>query len=327
MTNDRVPAFHPLYQARLHLLEGLPAFGTGTPDDPGMAARRNAFGEPFGEPDLPEVATRDRELPGPNGPVRVRVYRPLGPAGGPAIGLVWIHGGVFMYGDLEGPEADHFSRQMAHRAGAVVVSVDYRLCNDTVHLPVPHDDCYAVYTWLRQHAAELGVDPHRIAVGGGSAGGNLAASVSLHAAETGQRPWQMLLAYPVIHGRLPAPSPELAAALSITPDAVRFLPEVVERTNEYLMGRPLDRASSYDWPALAADPSLFPPAYIENSEFDDLRASGEAFAALVREAGVPVELVTAQGVPHGHLNAVGSPMLEESYQRFARRLLTGRALG
>lgn len=122
-----------------------------------------------------------------------------------------------------------------------------------------------------------------------------------------------------------APGPELAAALAITPDAIRFTPEAVDLINEHVMGRPLDKGSSYNWPALAADPSVFPPAYIENSEFDDLRASGEAFAALLRQAGVPVEQVTAEGVPHGHLNAVGSPMLEAAYQRFARRLLTGRA--
>ena len=321
MTTERVPEFHPLYRARLHLLDGLPAFGIS--DDFATAARRREWDADFGDPQLPDVATQDRELPGPNGQVRVRIYRRHEPAAEPAIGLIWMHGGGFMYGDLESPEADHFSRQMADRTGAVVISVDYRLCTDTVHLPVPHDDCYAVYTWVRQHAADLGIDPARLAVGGGSAGGNLAASVALPAAEPGQPPWQMLLAYPMLHDRLPDPGPDLAAALAITPDAIRFTPESVVAINEHVMSRPIDKGSSYDWPALAADPSVFPPAYIENSEFDDLRASGEAFAALLRQAGVPVEQVTAAGVPHGHLNAVGSPMLAAAYQRFARRLVEG----
>lgn len=91
----------------------------------------------------------------------------------------------------------------------------------------------------------------------------------------------------------------------------------------HVMGRPLASATPYDFPALASDHSKFPSAYIENSEFDELRASGEAFADQLLAAGVDVELVTARGVPHGHLNAVGSPMLEEAYQRFAARLQNG----
>ncbi len=237
---------------------------------------------------------------------------------------MWFHGGAFMWGNLDTPEADHFSRQMTDRTGVVVISVDYRLCNDEIHLPVPHDDCYAVYTWVRQHAADLGIDPGRLAVGGGSAGGNLAASGSLHA-ETGQAPWQMLLAYPVLHPELPEAGDDLRAAIEATPPALRFTPEACVRINEYVMGRPNSAATAYDFPGLAPDHSRFPPAYIENSEFDTLRASGERFAADLAAAGVPVEQVTAAGVPHGHLNAVGSPMLEAAYQRFARRLLTGRA--
>jgi len=317
---ELIPAFHPLYAERLHLLDGIPGPGVG--DTPETIQRRTAFDAPFGDPRLPSVETEDRTVPGPNGPVPVRVYRGHG-RGTPTSGLVWIHGGAFLYGDLEVPEADHFARQMAHRTGTVVISVDYRLCDDDTHLPVPHDDCYAVYTWVRQHAGDLGVDPRRIAVGGGSAGGNLAASVALHAGETGQKPWQMLLAYPVLHPELPPASEELEAALAVTPDAIRFTPESSIQINEYVMGHPIASATPYDFPALAADSRCFPSAYIENSEFDELRASGEAFAAQLLAAGVDVELVTARGVPHGHLNAVGSPMLEDAYTRFAARLQNG----
>lgn len=312
------PAFHPLYQARLHLLDGVP--GPGAADTPETLTRRQAFDTPFGQAELPEVLTEDRDLPGPNGPVPVRIYYPERAGTQPVPALVWIHGGAFMYGDLDVPEADHFARQMAHRTGTVVVSVDYRLCTDGVRFPVPHDDCYAAYTWVRQHNDELGADPSRIAVGGGSAGGNLAASIALHAGDAGQPAWQMLLAYPVLHAELPPASTELQAALAITPHALRFTPDSSIDINQHVMGRTIAGATPYDFPALATDYTRFPTAYIENSEFDELRASGEAFAAALAAAGVDVELVTARGVPHGHLNAVGSPMLADAYTRFAARL-------
>jgi xylan 1,4-beta-xylosidase len=312
---------HPLYQARLHLLEGV-AGPSMTPDPEGDAARR-AFDAPFADPQLPDVEVTAVEIPGPNGPVPVRVYvtRQARPELVPA--LMWMHGGAFTHGDLDVPEAEHFSRQMADRTGTVVFSVDYRLCTDTVHMPVPHDDCYAVYTWVRQHADQWGIDPARVAVGGGSAGANLAASVALHGGETGQTPWQMLLAYPVVHVVLPPPSDELVAALAVTPRALLFTSDASDGINGYVLGRPVSGATSYDFPALAADARKFSPAYIENSEFDELRASGEGFAAQLEAAGVDVELVTARGVPHGHLNAVGSPWLEEAYGRFAARLVNG----
>ena len=321
MEAAKAPQFHPLYQSRLHLVEGMP--GPGIADDPDTGERRRAFDAPFREPQLPEVDTYELALPGPNGPVRVRVFLPVAGSDQPAAGLVWIHGGGFMYNDIDVPESDHFGRHMAHRTGTVVVSVDYRLCNATVHLPVPHDDCYAVYTWVRQHASELGIDPSRLAVGGGSAGGTLAGSVALHAGEAGQMPWQMLLAYPVLHPTLPEPDDDLRSALAVAPPALLFTPEACISVNEFVLGRPVSAATPYDFPALAADYTKFPPAYIENCEFDSLRSSGEAFAADLAAAGVDVELVTARGVPHGHLNAVGSPMLEDAYTRFAARLQDG----
>jgi xylan 1,4-beta-xylosidase len=321
MTELIAARFHPLYEERLHLLEGVPA--PGAADTPETLDRRRAFEAPFGDPHLPEVDTEELQIPGPNGPVRVRIYRGIDKGATPPPALVWMHGGAFMYNDLEVPEADHFARHMAHRTGTVVISVDYRLCDEHTHMPVPHDDCYAAYTWVRQNTDHLGIDPSRIAVGGGSAGANLAASVALHAGDTGQKPSQMLLAYPIVHPVLPPPSPELSDALATTPTAMRFLPASTLSINEYVMGRPNSSATPYDFPGLAADFSKFPPAYIENSEFDELRASGEAFAASLEAAGVPVETITARGVPHGHLNAVGSPMLEEAYQRFATRLQNG----
>ena len=101
----------------------------------------------------------EREIPGPNGPVRVRIYRAIERPATTPPALVWMHGGAFMYNDLDVPEADHFARHMAHRTGTVVISIDYRLCDEHTHMPVPHDDCYAVYTWVRQNTDQLGIDP------------------------------------------------------------------------------------------------------------------------------------------------------------------------
>lgn len=312
--------FHPLYRARLHLLDGVA--GPGVADEAATLDRRRAFEEPFGQVTLPDVDAEDRQIDGPNGPVGVRIYRRAGQQAH-APGLLWMHGGQFMYNDLEVPEADHFGRVMADRVGAVVVSVDYRLCDADTHFPVPQDDCYAAYRWLRANADELGVDPARIAVGGGSAGGTLAASVALRASADGVPAAQLLLAYPVLHPVLPPASDELRSALSRTPAAMRFSPEDSIAINEFVMGRPIDAATPDDFPGLASDASVFPPTYIETSEFDELRASGEAFAAQLAAAGVEVECVTARGVPHGHLNAVGSPMLADAYARFETQLASG----
>ncbi|HBX82666.1 MAG: alpha/beta hydrolase [Propionibacteriaceae bacterium] len=321
MTELMSTGFHPLYVERLHLLEDVPGPGVG--DTPETLRRRHEFEAPFGDPNLPAVETTDLVIPGPHGPVPARAYRTTEQRSASAPGLVWMHGGAFMYGDLDVPEADHFARQMAHRTGTVVISVDYRLCDEHTKLPVPHDDCFAAYNWVHEHTHDLGIDPARLAVGGGSAGGNLAASVALQAAETGHPAWQMLLAYPVLHPVLPPASPELRAALTITPPAMRFTPEGSLQINEYVLGRPVALATPHEFPGLTADKSVFPPSYIENSEFDELRASGEAFADELKAAGGDVDVVTARGVPHGHLNAVGSPMLEASYARFTARLQNG----
>ncbi|PHP53554.1 alpha/beta hydrolase [Actinomyces ruminis] len=241
--------------------------------------------------------------------------------------LVWYHGGAFAAGDLDMPEADAVARGLVTRTGAVVVSVFYRLCTGGVHYPVPHDDAYAAYRWVRQHAAELGIDASRIAVGGASAGGNLAAGVTLHGVDEAAAPWQALLAYPVAHaGHWPAPSAELATRLTGMPQILRFPADLMTGMNSNYLGAPLGEgagAPAYAFPGDVADASRlagWPATYIENCENDDLRASGEAFARQLEQAGADVEVLTCAGVPHGHLNAVGSPLTSASLDRFAARL-------
>lgn len=331
-TTTLTGAWAPVYAERVAALEGfaVPDFDP-TQLDPaqpdaalagGDSPENNPFralAEPFGPAEPTDALAEDRGVPGPHGPVPVRIYRPA--SGEPSgVGLVWLHGGAFVGGDLDMPEADLVARGLVTRARCVVVSVDYRLCQGGVHHPIPHDDCYAAYLWMREHAAELGVDPARIAVGGASAGGNLAASVALHGRDAGVPPWQALLAYPVAHPVLPEPSDELAACLALVPEALRFRPATTRLLNENLLGGPIESADAYAFASLADDLAGYPPTYMENCEFDDLRASGEAFARQLAAAGVDVEVVTAAGVPHGHLNAVGSPLTHASLDRFAARL-------
>ncbi|MCL3777417.1 alpha/beta hydrolase fold domain-containing protein [Actinomyces sp. 186855] len=299
----------------------------------------DAWSAPFGEPEQTHAVTEDREIAGPHGPVPVRVYRPepgwepTAPAvpdgEGRLPGLVWLHGGAFVGGDLDMPEADLVARGITTRTGVTVVSVFYRLCHGGVHHPVPHDDGYAVFRWTVDNAASLGIDPGRVAVGGASAGGNLAAGVALHArddARAGLVPaWQALLAYPVAHaGRWPEASAELAERLVRMPQILRFPADVMAGMNSSYLGGALDAAPAYasvgDAQGTAADLAGYPSTYIENCENDDLRASGEGLARQLADAGVDVECVTCAGVPHGHLNAVGSPLTSLSLDRFAARL-------
>ena len=305
----------PCYAERLPLIDHLGTVDWGDLDpDPEASA---AWRAPFGPAEDAPVRVRDMMIAGPRGPIPVRIYSPADgePSGA---GLVWCHGGAFLAGGLDMPEAD--PRGLVRRCGGVVVSVDYRLCQDGAHHPIPHDDAYAAYRWTREQAASLGIDPGRLALGGASAGACLAGTVALHARDDGCPPAKVLLAYPVAHAELPAPSPELAALLPLVPIALRFPPAVMSAMNGNYIGGDPSLADGYAFPGHAADLAGFPATYIENCEFDDLRASGERFAEQLVAAGVEVEQALAAGVPHGHLNAVGSALTFASLDRFAARL-------
>lgn len=280
----------------------------------------DALNEPYGPLEDWDLKIEDRQIDGPGGRIPLRIYRPVNSrADRPA--LVWLHGGAWVGGDLDMPEAHETGRGIAGRADAVVVSVDYRLCNEQVHFPAPHDDVVAAYRWVREHAADLGVDPERVALGGASAGGNLAAGAALRLRDEGETPWQALLLYPLMHAPLPEPSAELAAALAKIPAALAFPVHLIDQVFAlFLDDAPVETASPYAFPGHADDLSGFPPTYIDNDEFDDLRSSGELFADQLRTAGVKVEQVTSPGVLHGHLNLVGLDITHASLDRMAARL-------
>ena len=227
---------HAGVAARFHYLDGLTSLREAY-RDPALIQQIRQF-ETWDTAGPPAVRTSSRSVPGPHGPVPIRIYSPAGnsPAAAPA--LVWLHGGGFIGGDLDMPEGDWTAREVCASAGAVVVSVDYRLATGGVCYPVPHDDTVAAVAWVRDRAGDLGVDPARITIGGASAGGNLTAGAALKLRDRDDwAPAALALVYPVLHARVPTPAPSLAAALAELPPLFTAVAEDNYLAENYLGGR------------------------------------------------------------------------------------------
>jgi acetyl esterase len=257
---------------------------------------------------LAGVEVKDVEIDGPHGPVPVRVY--ADPAAPVADGLVWVHGGAFVGGSLDMPEAHWVSLYIASR-GVPVLSVDYRKALRGVAYPVPLDDVLAAWRWAASPDLPLGVRPERLHLGGASAGANLSTAVAQRLRDEGAPlPRSVMLVYPLLHATLPALSGDLQAALDRNPPPVRFTPQVVRGFNmNYAGTAPGD--ARYAFPA-DGDIEGLPPILIVNAEADEMRASGEAFAAQLAAAGRPRSSRTCLGTQHGYLdlpndaNAIGT---------------------
>jgi acetyl esterase len=231
----------------------------------------------------------DRRVPGPAGQVPVRIYTPNAPAPLPL--LVYFHGGGWVLGGLD--THDGTCRELANEAGCVVVSVDYRLAPEH-KFPAAAEDCYAVTQWAAAHAAELGADAKRLAVGGDSAGGNLAAVVAQIARDRGGPPivFQLLI-YPVIAAAFDTPSyRDNAEGYLLTAGDMRWF------WNHYLASS-ADAANPYAAPLSARTLAGLPPALVITAEFDPLRDEGELYAHRLEEAGVPARLTRYDGMIHG----------------------------
>ena len=302
--------------ARLHILAGVTL--DEVPPPPEVTAKLIAFGEPAAGYRDREADVHERLIPGPHGEIRVRIYRPESSAGSRP-GLVWLHGGGFVGGDLDMGEADGVARELCARVGATVVSVEYRLCVDGVHFPVPHDDVVAAWLWTVGAADELGIDPRRLAMGGGSAGGNLAAGAALRLRDEGlPLPSRLLLVYPVLHLELPPLPPDFPADADVLPPLLRLTPENIVALNRNYLGDGV-APTPYAFPALG-DLAGLPPTVFLTSEYDDLRASAEAFAEALTAAGVDVISRCERGVPHGHLNIRGIAATDRSLDFLAAEL-------
>ena len=243
------------------------------------------------------VAVEDRTI---EGGVPVKVFRPAAPAATPTSALLWMHGGGFVMGTVEDTESVIPGYELAARAGAVVVSVGYRLSVNGVRYPAALDDTLAAWHWLTGQADEFGVDPARLFIGGASVGANLATGASVRLRDAGEpMPRGMLLAYPLEHFPTPPNDPAVAAELEQVPPMLRFPEQYQLGIVQNYLGRADD---------LPADvvPGNFPvdglpEAWITPSEYDDLRPSGELFAKQLGEAGIPAHLEIARGMVHGHL--------------------------
>jgi len=225
-----------------------------------------------------------------------RLYVPTGAASrGPL--LVFFHGGGFMYGDLDSHDAP--CRFLAERAGIRVLAVDYRLGPEH-RFPAGHDDADAAYRWVVEHADDLGADATRLAVGGDSAGGNLAASAALTAARENLPLAFQLLVYPVTDA---THAGESAGAFA---DGFYLTRAFMDLANETYLTPDTDLRDPRISPIHAEIPPALAPAYVATAGFDPLRDEGEAFARKLADAGVPVELRRFPDQIHGFLNAIGS---------------------
>jgi acetyl esterase len=293
-------ALVPVLAERLPRIADMPPFTAGPPDPDAIAAFE-AFGAPVGGYARPDVDVVDAVAPGPHGDVPVRIYCP--PAGTATRGLVWVHGGGFVAGDLDMPESDVVARELTARANMVVVAVDYRLCVGGVHFPVPHDDVHAAVVWAAT-SSDLLPSGARWALGGASAGGNLAAGVAQRCRDEGTVvPDALVLAYAVVHDPVPDADDEQSARLEVLPAVLRFPAEARTFINRNFLGEH-DSDVPYAF-AGRGDVRDFPRTHIIVCEFDDLAPSGQLFAQQLGEAGVDVELEVVLGVPHGHLNIQG----------------------
>ncbi len=240
---------------------------------------------------LPVAVARieDMRIPGPAGEIPMRIYTPREGSSLPI--LIWLHGGGWTFGNLNCFDA--LCTYLAHDAGCVVVSVDYRLA-PRHKFPAAVDDSYAAALWIAQNAASINGDPARIAIGGGSAGGNLAAVVCLMARDRGgPHLIFQLLAYPSTNiATLDTESYRtFAKGYGLTQLHARWF------CKQYLK-HPEDGTNPYASPLLAFDLGNLPPAMVLTGEYDVLRDDGEAYAERLREAGVPARLIRFAGKGH-----------------------------
>ena len=259
-----------------------------TPEEARESMRSRTAGlGPF--PDV--AAVTEHRVPVKGAEIAVRLYAPGG--AGPHPVLVFYHGGGWVIGDLD--THDGLCRTLTSAAGCMVASVDYRLAPETKY-PAAVEDSYAALLWLVANAATLGIDPRRIAVGGDSAGGNLSTVVALMARDRkGPALVSQALIYPVTNYSLDTPSyHENATGYVLTREAMRWFWRhylVREEQGKEPLASPLQASS------LAG----LPPALVITAACDPLRDEGEAYAARLRDAGVPVTLTRYDGMFHGFI--------------------------
>lgn len=268
---------------------------------------------------------------------RIRVYPATQPNGAM---LVWLHGGAFMFGTLEMPEADQVARRLS-ADGTTVISVDYTLApldalesltppsedagfpspeqlraeaqaaGPRARFPVASLQVVEAFDWAIANAERLGARPEQVALGGASAGANLSAGAAMRLRDRRTTmPAVLALVYPSPHDGILPPNDELARLLQDVPPEHIFTPEARSAINRNYLPDGID-PHGYAFPG-GHDLTGLPPVLIVNAELDSLRASAEAFAAELARASVDVHLVRQRGAMHGYLNEIGHPAAEHT---------------
>jgi acetyl esterase/lipase len=296
-----MPALHPQIQQALKAIAAanLRPIESLTPAEARRQMEETARSR-RAEP-LPVGRIEERTMPGPAGPIPLRLYRP--DASGPAPAIVYFHGGGHVIGSLD--THDLIARNLCSGAEALVVSVDYRMGPEH-KFPAAVEDSWAALDWTHRNAASLGADPDRLGVHGDSAGANLAAVVALMARDKGAPSLRLQsLVYPVADYTLSAPSYETFATGYgvLTRDAMVWF-------QGHYLGSPAD---AEDWrasPIKAASLAGAAPAIVVTAECDVLHDDGQNYAEALRRAGVPVEYREFPGMIHGFFGMV--PVVDDA---------------
>ncbi len=236
------------------------------------------------------ASVRELSIPVAGGTIRARLYSPT--AGRLPV-LVHYHGGGWVLMGLD--THDGYCRHLANASGAAVVAVEYRKAPE-FKAPVLVEDCFAALQWVLANADDLNIDPTRVGVVGDSAGGNLAAAVTLLARDAGIPLKAQILTYPAVDATLSSPSIKENAQAPLLGQA-----EMEWFYGHYLDGAAVDARHPLVSPLYATSHVGLPPAFISTAEFDPLRDEGEAYGKKLAEAGVTVEAKRYDGVFHGFL--------------------------
>jgi acetyl esterase len=243
----------------------------------------------------PVAHISDFVIPGEAGGLAARIYRVAGDEALPA--LVYFFGGGWSLGTLD--TSDAVCRMITNRAKCASIAVSYRLAPEH-KFPAAVEDCYQGVSWVAAHAGELGIDKERIAVGGDSSGGNLAAAAALLAKERGgPRLIHQLLVYPNTDA-----AADTESMREITDELFFNIKSVKWYWGMYLNSAE-DAANPLASPLRAADLSGMPPATVITAEFDPLRDESESYAKRLAEHGVPAEIIRYDGMVHGFFTMVG----------------------
>ena len=267
------------------------------------------------DPPSGDVMVNELLIPGPGVAIPARRYVPVGLAA-PSPGLVFFHGGGWVAGDLD--THDTLCRILALEGRLRVIAVDYRLAPEHP-FPAAVDDAMAAFRWVAREAESLGVDPAKIAVGGDSAGGNLSAVVGLRTREDQRKPALAALLYPAVDATCASASHrELGRGYYLTEATITWY-------RDHYLGKDATKRLLPDAsPLFEPDLAGAPPSLVVTAAFDPLRDEAIAYAARLREAGVPVREERVAGMIHGFLNAGLSRGAREARARIAREI--GRTL-